>query len=526
MAELKELAGQIDTENYDLVIHGGTVVTHRDVRPADLGIRNGRIVAVLPPESATSAYEFLNAKGKYVLPGMIDSHVHFRTPGMTNKETWQHGSRAAVSGGITTVMDMPNTEPPMFTPADAHFKHGIISGGSLVDFRFHAGVDPRNVGGVGAFAPEEANSAKAFLTSHHTASHVLRDRESLEELFRVSAERDLRLLFHAEHDAIFSMLDRWHGEPREYRDYEAHRPRSGAIVAVAGLIELVRRYGVSAHIVHVSSKEEVDMLSAAAAEGLPITFEVTTHHLSFTANDTERCGARIRLSPAIRDKADQDRLWSAVINGEAMTVGSDHAPHPEECKMLLPHEAPPGLPGTQELFHALFNGLRSRLPEHDTEDLLRICSRVLSDGPARKFGLLGRKGRIAAGYDADLVIFDPSHRWSLNHSSIQSLCGWSAYQGWIFTGVVERTIRRGETVFERTAEGEMRFGEPNGTWLPLGRYENSTPSKTNDDQEESIREAPTGSSEKILPPASSTDKEILEQSHPPINGKRLAKEFR
>ncbi|WP_158895089.1 dihydroorotase [Amycolatopsis anabasis] len=452
---------------YDLIVRSGTIVNAERTRPADVAVRDGRVADILPAGSGAPATETIDAAGRYVLPGLIDSHVHFRTPGLTHKEDWASASRAAVAGGITTVIDMPNTKPATFTPADARAKDAEIGGTSLVDYRFHAGVDPAAVDRLAEFTPEEAVSAKAFLTGHHTAPHVLRDPASLDRLFRVAAERGLRLLFHAEDDDVFALLDGWLGEPAGYRDYERHRPRTGGVVAVAKLIELVRRHRTAAHVLHVSSREEADLLTAAGAAGLPITFEVTGHHLSFTAADTARFGSRIRLSPAIREQADQDRLWEAVIEGHVWSVGSDHAPHEFADKTKPVAAAPPGLPGVQELFPALFTGLRRRLPDEPAGDLLRIAVRVLAEGPSRLFALDHRKGRIAPGLDADLVLVDPGVNWSLD--GVEAKCGWSAYHGWLFTGRVEATVRRGELVFDRHLGGATHFGSASGMWLPPAR---------------------------------------------------------
>jgi dihydroorotase len=448
-------------KDYDLVVRGGRVTGPDGVRVADVAVADGKIADVLPAGSGVSGTEEIDATGRHVLPGLIDSHVHFRTPGLTHKEDWAHASRAAVAGGVTTVFDMPNTRPATFTPADARAKDAEIRGSSLVDYRFHAGVNPEDVAALAAFEPAEAMTAKAFLTGHHTAPHVLRDPAKLDELFAVAKRRGLRLLFHAEDDAVFRLLDQWQGEPASYRDYERFRPRSGGIVAVAKLIELARRHGTPVHVLHVSSREEADLLTAAGATGLPVTWEVTAHHLSFTAADTTRYGARIRLSPAIREQADQDRLWDAVLRGEVSTVGSDHAPHAFEDKVLDAPDAPPGLPGVQELFPALYTGLCRRAPEATPDERLRIVTRLMAAEPARLFGIADRKGAIAPGLDADLVLFDAAENWSFGPGEVQSKCGWTAYAGWLFTGRVERTIRRGRTVFSR----DGGFGAPEGEWL-------------------------------------------------------------
>ncbi|MEU0412929.1 dihydroorotase family protein [Streptomyces griseorubiginosus] len=449
---------------YDLLVRGGQVVLDDGVRHGDIAVRDGRIAALYPPRSISPAAGEIDATGLFVLPGLIDSHVHFRTPGLTYKEEWATGSRAAAAGGVTTVIDMPNTQPPLFTPQDAHNRHEMIKGNSLVDYLFHAGVDPECVEAITEFTPAEATSIKVFLTGHHTAPHVLSDPTLLDRLFRLAAQQHLRLLFHAEDDAVFQLLDRWQGPPATPTDYERHRPRTGAIVAVARLVDLIHRHGTPTHVLHVSTTEEADLLTAAAASGLPITFEVTGHHLTFTDDDIRALGPRIRLSPAIRGRKDRDRLWQAVVGGEAATVGSDHAPHEAKDKLLPAADAPPGLPGVQELLPALFTGLRRRRPADPREQLLAIVQRVLAREPARLFGLTERKGRIAPGLDADLVLFDASAPWFMEPSLVQSKCGWSAYEGRSFTGRVVTTIRRGEVVYTNRG-GTPAFGPASGMWL-------------------------------------------------------------
>ncbi|MBI3688225.1 MAG: dihydroorotase family protein [Actinobacteria bacterium] len=449
-------------EPADLVIANGRLVLPTGVVEASVAVRAGRIERIQPAGSNLPARRLLDARGRHVMPGLIDSHVHFRTPGLTHKEDWRHGSRAAVAGGVTTVIDMPNTVPPLFDPARAAAKAALIEGSSLVDFRFHLGVDPQRPDLLDTVTPREAVSAKVFMAGHHTAPHVVRDAAQLERIFRIAARSGLRLVLHAEDDRVFALLDRWRPGPSSYADYEPMRPRSGGIVAAATVIDLVERAGTATHVLHVSSAEEADLYAAAAASGLPITFEVTGHHLSFSDHDMLRLGSRIRLSPAIRQPADRERLWTAVFSGQAGTLGSDHAPHLQAEKCRPPAEAPPGLPGIQELASAVFTGMRRRRPDQPVDEQVALLARLGATAPADLFGLGGRKGRIEVGGDADFVIFDSRATWSLGASRVQSKCGWSAYEGWLFTGRADLTIRAGEVVHD-AATGE--FGAPSGRWL-------------------------------------------------------------
>ncbi|GAA1332672.1 dihydroorotase [Saccharothrix algeriensis] len=444
---------------YDVLVRGGTVVTPKGTTAADVAMAGGVVSALLRPGTDAVADRVVDARRRFVLPGLIDSHVHFRTPGLAHKETWTTGSRAAVAGGITTVVDMPNTKPPLVTPADAAAKHRDITGTSLVDYRFHAGVDPRRLEAVLDLSPRDAVTVKVFLCGHHTAPDVLRDPADLERLFRLAARAGLVLVCHAEDEATFALLDAWHGAPERSVHYEPRRPRTAAIIAVARLVELARRHGTRVHILHVSSREEVDLLIAAADAGIPVTFEVTAHHLTFTDADTVRVGTRLWLRPAIRDEADRDRLWRAVVDGHAFTVGSDHAPHTVVEKSLPGAEAPPGLPGVQELLPALWTGLRRHfgLSVHGA---LAVVRRVLAENPARLCGLVRRKGSVEVGKDADLVVFDPSRTRTFTSAEVHALCGWSAYEGRELDGGVDVVLRRGEVVHEHG-----RFGSPSGVWL-------------------------------------------------------------
>jgi dihydroorotase len=455
-----------DASRHDLLLTNGRVVTPNGVREVAVAVDDGIITALLDRTDGVRADRRIDAGGRYVLPGLVDSHVHFRTPGLTHKEDWAHGGRAAAAGGVTTVIDMPNTRPALTDPGDVAARAELVAGSSLVDFRFHLGANPGDLRALHELQPRQASSVKIFMAGHHTAPDVLRDPATLERAFAVAAERGIRLVLHAEDDAVFALLDAANPAPSTYAEMEPARPRSAAIVAVARVIELVRRFGTRAHVLHVSSMEEVALLTAARQIGLPVTFEVTGHHLSFTDADAGRLGARIRLSPAIRGTADREALWDALVRGEIDTLGSDHAPHTIEEKSRPLPEAPPGIPGVQELAVTVYTGLRRREPAVPVDQHLQLVARHLAQRPADLFGIGARKGTIDISKDADFAVFDPDHTWMFGRSDVWSKAGWSAYEGWTLAGRVTTTIRRGRVIWE--SEGGPTFGDPEGIWLDAG----------------------------------------------------------
>lgn len=449
---------------YDLVVANARIVYRDRILHGGIGVRNGKIAKLLRQNEEAAANRTIDAEGRYVLPGLIDSHVHFRTPGYEHKENWHSASKAAAAGGVTTVLDMPNTNPYTDTVYRLQQKSALVHGQSYVDYGFHIGVVPGKANALQALSRGEAASIKLFLTGHRTAKHIIDDEEELDFIFRLAADKGILLTLHAEDDLVLRLYRQTRGEPSGLTEYEAAYPRIGAIAAVARALRLVRKHGTSVHVLHVSSAEEADLLDAAAAEGYPVTYETTAHQLWFDHASAEPLGTRAKLSPAIRAPRDRDRLWQSIARGTLTSVGSDHAPHSRAEKSFAFPDAPPGLPGVQELLPALLTGLKRHLPTLIREERLLAAARLLAAGPALRFGLDHRKGSIEAGLDADLLIVDDEKKWTMTGELVLSGSGWSAYEGLELEGEALVTIVRGQVVYDRG-----QFGEAIGERIPLRR---------------------------------------------------------
>jgi len=397
-----------------LAIRGGRVVTDDGEREADLIFEGERIDRVVDPGVGT-ADEEIDARGLVVFPGVVDAHVHFNEPGREDWEGWAHGSRGAAAGGVTTVADMPlNSVPVTATRASFMAKRAAAERGSLVDFALWGGLVPgadlaalRDLGAVGV---------KAFLCDSGvpefppTTLKAIRDAAML---VAVHAEDPRLLRAHAE-------------------TWAASRPPEAEVAAVSALARL----GVRVHVVHVSAAAALDVSSPR------VTTETCPHYLWFTDDDVERDGALLKCAPPIRGATNRDRLWDAVLGGRVALVASDHSPCTAAMKQRDLWSAWGGIAGIQTMLPALVTeGVHRRgLP------LSRLAS-LLAAAPARLLGL-ARKGRLAAGMDADVALLDLDREWKLETSALQTRSGQSGWVGQSFRGAVVRTIVRGRTIFE------------------------------------------------------------------------------
>jgi dihydroorotase len=420
------------TETFDLVIKGGTLVNHDGTGQADIGVRGGRIAAIgtIAPQSAG---EVIDAKGLHVLPGVIDSQVHFREPGAEHKETLSHGSRAAVMGGVTAVFEMPNTSP-LTTSAEA-LADKVARGrkGMFCDFAFYVGATRENVDDLGALERLPGSAGIKVFMGSSTGNLLVDDEESLS---RVIAAISRRAAFHSEDEArLIERQDiRREGDPASHTDW---RDPQAALISTQRLVRLAREHGKRVHVLHISTGEEMEFL---AKHKDVASVEATPQHLTLTVPEAyQALGAKAQMNPPLRDAAHQKILWWGLNQGVVDVLGSDHAPHTLEEKAQSYPASPSGMPGVQTLIPIMLDHVNSR-----KLSLERFVD-LTSHGPQRIFGI-ACKGRIAAGYDADFTIVDLAAKRTIEDDWIASRCGWTPFAGRSVTGWPKGTVIRGRRV--------------------------------------------------------------------------------
>ena len=425
-------------ETYDLLIKGATIVNHDGEGVRDIAIKDGRIAA-LGHLGAVKAAETIDAKGLHILPGVIDTQVHFREPGLTHKEDLETGSRAAVAGGVTAVFEMPNTIP--LTTSAELLAQKVAAGKKRMfcDFAFFVGGTRENVEDIPRLEKLEGSAGIKVFMGSSTGNLLVDDKPSLEKII---AKISRRASFHAEdEDRLKARMDlRKPGDPSSHpvwRDEEA------ALLATKRLICLAERYGKRVHVLHISTAEEMEFLKDHKDYA---TVEVTPHHLTLAGPECyERLGTYVQMNPPVRDARHREAIWAALASGVVDVLGSDHAPHTREEKDHAYPASHSGMTGVQTLVPIMLDHVNSgRLSLQRFVDLT-------SHGPQRLFGIRG-KGRIAVGYDADLTVVDLKRKHTITNQWIESRVGWTPYDGVTVTGWPAGTFVRGKRVMW---EGEI-----------------------------------------------------------------------
>lgn len=430
--------------------------------PAAIFVAEGRIVAVESVDAPGQGFRETDAHGLVVLPGLVDSHVHVNEPGRTAWEGFATATRAAAAGGVTTVVDMPlNSSPVTTTVAALEAKAAAARGKIRVDVGFWGGCVPGNGADLRPLLRAGALGLKAFLVPSGIDDFPAAGKGDLRRGLEAVAAEDSVLLLHAEDplevaNAEAAVAGR---DPRRYETYLASRPPAAEVAAVETAVELSRVTGGRLHVVHVASAEALDVIARARLEGIPVTAETCPHYLAFRAGEIEEGATAFKCAPPIREESHREALWYGLERGDLDLVASDHSPAPPELKD----------PEGRGDFFAAWGGIASLqllLPALWTEARrrgfgLEALERWLCRGPAELAGLDHRKGRIAPGYDADLVLFDPDRTFTVQGQNLQHRHPLTPYEGRTLQGVVERTYLRGHLVYD---SGSFP-GAPAGRWL-------------------------------------------------------------
>lgn len=433
-------------QTYDLIVRGGIAATPNGIAPADVAVRNGRVAAI--GSVSGDAAEVIDATGLHVLPGVIDSQVHFREPGLEHKEDLATGTAAAVLGGVTAIFEMPNTNPNTLTEQDLADKLARAKGRAWCDHAFFIGAAEENLDLLSELERLPGCSGIKVFMGSSTGSLLIADDEVLREVLRNGHRR---VAVHAEDEARLRERLKLVRDGADVAMHPEWRDAEAAILATRRLIRLARETGRRVHVLHVSTAEEIDIL--ADNKDLA-TVEITPQHLTLAAPGCyRRLGTLAQMNPPVREARHRDGLWRGIEQGIADCIGSDHAPHTLEEKARPYPKSPSGMTGVQTLVPIMLDHVNAgRLTLERFVDLT-------SAGPARIYNVAG-KGRIAVGYDADLTIVDLKARRTIRNEWIASRCGWTPYDGMTVTGWPKMTVIRGRVVMREDELIDTPIGAP------------------------------------------------------------------
>lgn len=454
---------------FDTLIRGGTVVTPAGTYPLDLGLRGGRIAALLEPGTPADAREVLDATGQHVLPGAIDIHFHVRAPAYPERGTVESETRAAAAGGVTTIFEMPISKPCCATPEIVRRRRELFARGAYVNFALYGApglLEPELVRGM---ADEGVIGFKIFTTEapkgrdDEFGGLTLPDEPSQLRALELVAATGRVLVVHAESNELLSAFSA-ELEAAGRNDPGAHsasRPPVVEAVAIAKLLTMNRAVGAKVHIAHVSSRAAADALRVFQRAGMDATGETCPHYLLFTEADLARVGPYAKINPPLRTEDDQRALWEALGDGTLTAVTTDHSPFTLAEKERAETDiwaAPPGAPGVEELLVGMLDAV------HKGRVTLEHAAALLSTNGAKRFGLYPRKGAILPGADADLAIVDLNAQTTIDRQRLftEARACDRLYDGMTFQGRVTATLVGGKVVYR---DGVITGAAGDGTFV-------------------------------------------------------------
>ena len=430
----------------DLLIKNGQCYIAGELKNVDVSIKDGKIQDI--GQIYEKANDIFDANGLTVLPGCIDTQTHFREPGSTDTEDLNSGSRAAIAGGITAVFEMPNTNPPTSNIKEFKRKLDLAKNRMYCNYGFYFGATADNVNQLAKLKDLEGCCGIKLFAGSSTGNLLVADEKDIDKVFQNSSKV---VAVHSEDEEILNKNKKLI-KNGEVHSHPVWRSEEAAISSTRRIVRIAERYNKKAHILHISTKQEIDFLSQHKGN---ITFEITPQHLTIYAPDCyDKLGTYAQMNPPLRDKSHYDRLWFAVKNNLNDTIGSDHAPHLKVNKEKEYPNSPSGMPGVQTLLPVMLNHV------NDGKLSLKQLINLVCENPIEIFGIKN-KGFIKKGYDADFTIVDMNKDIKIKNINIESKCGWSPFDGFTFKGSPVVTIINGKI---KMLNGKI-LGKPEG--LPL-----------------------------------------------------------
>lgn len=445
---------------FDLVVKNGRIVTSDQIFSANVGVKGETIAAIFAPGLPFEAKNVIDAKGKYVFPGGIDSHAHLNDPGYNWREDYTHGTAAAIVGGYTTIIDMPlQNEPAMTNGNIMDKKLEIVAPRAYTDYCFWGGLVDYNFADLKELDAKGCVAFKSFIgpvSPDYVPLTIGQAREAMEIL----REFDARAGFHCED---YSLI-KW-GEERakrkakpDWQDFLDSRPVIAELIATQNIIECARETGAKVHICHVSHPKVAQAIKEAQLDGVDVTAETCGHYLSMTDKDVLAHGSLFKCAPPLRSAEDVDALWHYVEDGTLSCIGSDHSP----CELSEKSEEKHGIFGAWGGISSIQSTIQAAYSEGVVKRGISptVIAHAIGEGPARVFGLYGKKGAIRPGFDADMVILDPDAKWEITADSLYYVNKISAFVGMKGQGLPVCTILRGKVMAQNgKLVGEKGFGK-------------------------------------------------------------------
>ena len=435
-----------------ILIKNASLVNEGRISHADVLVKGQRIYKI-GKDLTYPGSQVIDAREQFLLPGCIDDQVHFREPGLTHKGTIASESKAAVAGGITSYMEMPNTKPPTLTQSLLEEKFEIAASKSMANYSFFMGASNNNLEEVLKTDPETVCGIKVFMGSS-TGDMLVDNEQALEALF---SEAHLLLATHCEDEStIKANLEHFRAKYGQEIPIECHpkiRSTEACYLSSSKAIKLAKKFDTRLHILHISTGKETFLFDATKPlRSKRITSEACIHHLWFTDKDYGSKGSAIKWNPAVKSKQDQEAIWQALLDGRIDVIATDHAPHSWQEKSNLYLTAPSGGPLIQHSLVAMLECYRAGKVS------LEMVVQKMCHNPAEIFNIRDR-GYLREGYFADLVLVNLDHPWTVSKENIVAKCGWSPFEGTTFHSQVTHTLVSGELVykegsFDRTVKGQ------------------------------------------------------------------------